>query len=69
MSYRLNLPPVTSVCGKVRHYSLVAADAHRAALQRWDYATGVNRLGELVTYWCEQCKAFHVGHKRIEEQQ
>jgi hypothetical protein len=63
MSYRLNLPHVSRVCGKVRHYIKAAADAHRAALERWDQVIGLTNRGTPVTYWCERCDAFHVGHK------
>jgi hypothetical protein len=64
MPQRLNLPLVTRVCGKARHYTKAAADAHRAALEQWERAREETRAGTLVTYWCEQCTAFHVGHRR-----
>jgi hypothetical protein len=60
----LNLPLTGEPCGKVRHYDPAEAEDHRAALERWEQAHGEARPGrELVTYWCDACSAFHVGHK------
>jgi hypothetical protein len=65
MGYRLKLPPVTRVCGKKRHYIRPAADGHRAALEREEELNGATKPGTIGTYWCEQCKAYHVGHRRF----
>jgi hypothetical protein len=58
---RLNLP-LGPVCGKKRHYDRAEADGHREALERLDQARGLTNTGTLVTYWCDMCKDFHVGH-------
>jgi hypothetical protein len=68
MSYRLDLP-LPKGCGKKCHYSRAIADEHRAALERWDQANGSTKAGTLKTYWCEQCRAYHVGHHRAIKEQ
>jgi hypothetical protein len=67
MGYRLKLQLLTQVCGKVRHYTKTAADAHRAALARWDQTIGTSKYGTVTTYWCDQCSAYHVGHTSRQE--
>jgi hypothetical protein len=62
MAHRLNLPLSTTVCGKVRHYTKTAADAHRTALEQWEQEKGARKPGSITTYWRDQCEAYHVGH-------
>jgi hypothetical protein len=44
--------------GKVRQPALAKAEAQ----QRSIVARGLQGEGELKTYWCHFCHAFHVGH-------
>jgi hypothetical protein len=60
--YRLNLPLPRPVCGKRRHYDRSEADAHRAVIEHWDQIRGLTKLGPVVTYWCDTCACYHVGH-------
>jgi hypothetical protein len=62
MSQRPNLPHLTRVCGKVRHYHETAADLHRMALEQSEQRNGFYKDGVLSTYFCDQCRAYHVGH-------
>jgi hypothetical protein len=66
MGYRLRIPFLRPVCGKVRHYTKVEADVHRDALERWDQTHKPAHPGRLNTYWCSRCAAYHVGHTERE---
>jgi hypothetical protein len=58
---RLRLKP-RNVCGKKRHYDPDEAERHRRAVEAADRAAG--RLdGHVITYWCDACSAFHIGHR------
>jgi hypothetical protein len=60
---RLNLPLLTPVCGKRRHYSRAEAQARLETLKRLEQARGSTAANELDTYWCRTCQAYHVGHR------
>jgi len=58
----LNLKPITPVCGEVRHYDPDEAERARRELQARDLAQG-KPAAAMHVYWCDQCQAFHVGHR------
>ena len=60
--HRLHLKPTRDACGKVRHYSLATAEMARRAMEARNQAQGGTVAGlEVRVYWCQRCRALHVG--------
>ena len=67
LTQSLNLPTITPVCGKVRHYERTEADAALIDLKAKGEAKG--KQGEPHVYRCRVCEAWHVGHTRVSADQ
>jgi hypothetical protein len=65
VSFRLNLPLLGSVCGKVRHWSEREAEHAAILLRDRERITGTEDPGRIVnSYLWSVCRAWHVGHRR-----
>ncbi len=70
MPFKLNIPRIGGSCGsdKRRYHSFSEAEAHRKALEQHEQQFGrpQGKVGEVATYLCVACQAWHCGHNGVE---